>query len=48
MKKLEKIAGKALTLNGLLAAIRQGDDLSQVIFAEKLVFSGGGDVVHFS
>ena len=36
MKKLEKIAGQALTLNSLLAAIRQGDDLSQVMFAEKL------------
>jgi len=36
MKKLEKIAGQKLTLNGLLAAIREGDDLSQVVFAEKL------------
>lgn len=36
MKKLEKIACKKLTLNSLLAAIREGDNLSQVLFAEKL------------
>jgi len=36
MKKLEKIAGQALTLNSLLAAIRKAEDLSQVVFAEKL------------
>jgi transcriptional regulator with XRE-family HTH domain len=36
MKKLEKISGKKLTLNNLLASIREGEDLSQVAFAKQL------------
>lgn len=36
LKKLEDILGKKLTLGNLLLSIRQGDDLTQVEFAEKL------------
>lgn len=36
LKKLEDISGKKLTLGNLLLSIRQGEDLSQVEFAEKL------------
>ena len=38
-KKLEKLAGKKLCLGGLLLAIRQGEEMSQVQFAKKLGIS---------
>jgi len=36
MKQLESISGEKLTLRGLLHAIREGEEMSQVAFAEKL------------
>ena len=39
MKVLEDMAGRALTLGGLLEAIRLGEDMSQVVFAEVLGIS---------
>ncbi|MBI2519286.1 MAG: helix-turn-helix transcriptional regulator [Bdellovibrio sp.] len=39
MKFLEKAAGRALTLAGLLESIRQGEEMSQIDFAKKLHIS---------
>ena len=39
MKKLEKISGKKLTFGNLIYAIRMGEELSQVEFAETLEVS---------
>ena len=36
MKSLEKMAGRPLTLGGLLESIRMGEELSQAAFAKKL------------
>lgn len=39
LKEIEKITGTKLTLGKLIWAIRQGDNISQVEFAEKLNIS---------
>jgi transcriptional regulator with XRE-family HTH domain len=39
MRFLENIAGRPLTLGGLLESIRLGEDMSQAAFAEKLGIS---------
>lgn len=39
LKQMEKITGGSLTLGKLIGAIRQADELSQVIFAKKLGIS---------
>lgn len=36
MKFLEEVAGRLLTLGGLLESIRLGDEMSQATFAKKL------------
>ncbi|MDQ2993881.1 MAG: helix-turn-helix domain-containing protein [Pseudomonadota bacterium] len=36
LKKLEALSGKSLTLSNLLWSIRQGDDYTQIEFAEIL------------
>jgi transcriptional regulator with XRE-family HTH domain len=36
---LEKLAGKKLSLGGLLLSIRQGEEMTQIEFANKLAIS---------
>ena len=40
MRFLENVAGRPLTLGGLLESIRLSEEMSQVVFAEKLGISG--------
>ena len=39
MKYLERVAGRPLTLGGVIESIRWGEDMSQSIFARKLGIS---------
>ncbi len=39
MRFLENVAGRPLTLGGLLESIRLSEEMSQVVFAEKLGIS---------
>lgn len=36
MKYLERVAGRPLTLSGLIESIRRGEEMSQTAFARKL------------
>ncbi len=39
MKYLERVAGRPLTLGGLIESIRLGEEMSQAVFARKLGIS---------
>lgn len=39
LKRLEKISGQKLTLGALIKAIREGEEMTQVEFAQTLVVS---------